>query len=94
MKNVPVRKKARAKALRQEKAWHSREVQIAAMGRVQRALRSARGSGREETEMKKRRRRRRGRRGRRRGRRRREEEKEKEEDNHQHAWFPMSQALY
>lgn len=67
MKNIPIKEKTCAKALRQEKTWYIWGGQIV---RVQRALSSGRGSGREKSEMKKRRRRRR------------EEEKEKEEGNH------------
>lgn len=58
-------KKTCAKALRQEKTCYSWGGQIVTMGRVQRALSSGRGSGREKSEMKKRRRRKRKRRGRR-----------------------------
>ena len=69
MKNIPIKEKTCAKALRQEKTWYSWGGKIVIMGRVQRALSSGKGSGREKSEMKKRRRRR-------------EEEKEKKEGNH------------
>ena len=69
MKNIPIKEKTCAKALRQEKTWYSWGGQIVIMGRVQRALSSGKGSGREKSEMKKRRRRR-------------EDEKEKKEGNH------------
>lgn len=59
MKNIPIKKKTCAKALRQEKTWYSWDGKIVIMGRVQRALSSGRGSGREKSEMKKRRRRKR-----------------------------------
>ena len=70
MKNIPIKEKTCAKALRQEKTWYSWGGKIVIMGRVQRALSSGRGSGREKNEMKKRRRRKR------------DEEKEKKGGNH------------